>query len=180
MCSNILPSSAATMRLLCCPETSLRVSRDQTGRQNNVSTWSFEQQRQGVGAKVVPQVLLIPPECLFHVGPWTQEGKAAPRSDYIPSIFSLMVEKQQPGPDWCSWGPAAPRLIHSPEHASAWHLPKGTGTPPRDLVPPLLFWSRAKEWPRAACQRGPLSVGPGHQTRGPTLAPVLFWGLWKD
>lgn len=33
-----------------------------------------------------------------------------------------------------------------------------------------------QEWPRGACQ-GPLSVGPRHQTQGPTLALLLFEAL---
>lgn len=35
-----------------------------------------------------------------------------------------------------------------------------------------------QEWPCRACQ-GPLSVGPRHQTQGPSLAPLLFEALGR-
>lgn len=67
---------------------------------------------------------------------------------------------------------------HSPEHTSAWHLLKGTGRCTCALAPPPAYLIGGQDWPRRACQ-GPLSVGPGHQTQGPTLSPLLFEALGR-
>lgn len=131
-----------------------------------------------VKAKAVPQVLLI--HSSFHDGPWTPERKAAPLSDYLPSISSLMTEKQQQHPDWCWWRPAAPGLILSPLPGARLSLASAKGHRYTVLCPcpAPAYLIGGQEWPRRACQE-PLSVGPRQQTQGPTLAPLLFEALGR-
>lgn len=142
---------------------------------NYISTWSFEQQRQQSRQKVVPQVLLI------HLSSTSGlEQKLHRFSDYLPSISSLMMEKQQLHPDWCWWRPAAPGLILSPLPGARLSLASAKGHRYTVLCPcpAPAYLIGGQEWPRRACQE-PLSVGPRHQTQGPTLAPLLFEALGR-
>lgn len=69
----------------------------------------------------------------------------------------------------------------SPEHASAWHLLKGTGTHvprPCPAPAPAAYLIGGQEWPRGACQ-GPLSVGPGAPDSGAHTDSSAFCGFGK-
>ncbi len=131
-----------------------------------------------VKAKVMPQVLLI--HLSFTSGLEHQREKLHRFSDYLPSISSLMMEKQQLHPDWCWWRPAAPGLILSPLPGARLSLASAKGHRYTVLCPcpAPAYLIGGQEWPRRACQE-PLSVGPRHQTQGPTLAPLLFEALGR-
>lgn len=91
-----------------------------------------------------------------------------------------MTEKQQQHPDWCWWRPAAPGLILSPLPGARLSLASAKGHRYAVLCPcpAPAYLIGGQEWPRRACQE-PLSVGPRHQTQGPTLAPLLFEALGR-
>lgn len=161
---------------VCCQLLLLHVSRDQSVS-GNMSPHDHLN-KTTVKAKVVPQVLFI--HSSSTSGPWTPERKAVPLLDYLPSISSLMMEKQQLHPDWCWWRPAAPGLILSPLPGARLSLASAKGHRYTVLCPcpAPAYLIGGQEWPRRACQE-PLSVGPRHQTQGPTLAPLLFEALGR-
>lgn len=139
--------------------------------------WNNKDNIEGSEVKVVPQVLLI--HSWLHVGCWTPERDAV-LSDYLPSISSLMMENQQLHPDWLvvegqqhqDWSSHL-----SPEHASAWHLIKGTGTPSCALVPHPTNWSGASRSP----WRQPRTPVCGSQApdAGAHTDSSAFWGFGK-
>lgn len=92
-----------------------------------------------------------------------------------------MMEKQQLHPDWCGWRPAAaPGMILSPLPRARLSLASAKGHRYTVLCPcpAPTYLIGGQEWLRRSCQEPP-SVGPRHQTQGPTLAPLLFEALGR-
>lgn len=161
---------------LCCEVLSLHVSRDQADAKNMSLHDHLNNKDNSWGESGATGVAY---SFEFYFGSWTPEW-AAMLSDYLPSISSLMMEKQQLHPDWCCWRPAAPGLILSPLPGACLSLASAKGHRYTVLrpCPAPAYLIGGQEWPRRACQ-GPLSVGPRHQTQGPTLTPLLFEALGR-